>query len=137
MLDVDHFKRVNDTYGHAIGDEVLRELVNALNETVRAGDLVGRWGGEEFILLLREVPPAFHARNVDRILQAVQQLRVDGIPKITVSVGGAVLSERTTVEDLIQLADQRLYEAKSAGRNRAVLRQERSSSFPPDPTVPE
>ena len=82
---------------------------------------MGRWGGEEFILLLRDVPPAFHGRNVDRILQAVRQIKADGIPEITASVGGAVLSERNTVEELVQLADQRLYEAKSAGRNRAIL----------------
>lgn len=121
MVDVDHFKSINDTYGHAAGDEALRQIARALKDVVQSSDMVGRWGGEEFIVLLRDVPEAFQARKTERIVEAVRALRLPDLPPLTVSVGGATLAERPDLEGVMRLADQRLYLAKDTGRDRATV----------------
>lgn len=121
MVDVDHFKQVNDSFGHAVGDVALREVARALERNVRMGDMVGRWGGEEFMVLLRQVPEDFRARSVERLVQCIRDLRLEAPVRLTVSVGVAVLTESPTLEGVMQLADQRLYMAKARGRDQAVL----------------
>jgi two-component system, cell cycle response regulator len=120
VLDVDRFKQVNDTHGHAVGDEVLQEVARRLQACVREEDVVGRWGGEEFVVL------ALHA-DLDAATRLAERLRVAvaGAPvevtgarlQVTVSVGAAA---GTGGDDLVGLADRNLYAAKAAGRDRVV-----------------
>lgn len=127
LLDVDHFKNVNDTFGHLAGDIVLQKLAEILQKSCRDGDIIARFGGEEFALLL----PGNGMRDItlagERLRMAVEQLTiiVDGQPqaiRITVSVGIAYWSSRfNNSRDWIQSADEMLYKAKNQGRNRVLV----------------
>jgi len=120
VVDVDHFKRVNDTVGHAGGDRVLRAVAGALAAAVRTEDVVGRWGGEEFLLVLPHTGPAAARVLAERLRAEVAALdvEVDGRPvPVTVSVGGAG-ALGPVHGDLLTLADRQLYAAKDAGRDR-------------------
>jgi diguanylate cyclase (GGDEF)-like protein len=115
MIDVDHFKQFNDSYGHIVGDEVLRSLGEMLQRSVRKSDLVARYGGEEFIVLFPETPAESAVSKAEDLRTIVQQSTV------TVSIGVAELpSDGTDMRSLIDCADQRLYEAKHKGRNRVT-----------------
>ena len=125
MFDVDHFKKVNDTYGHPAGDAVLKAIANATTELLRQEDVFARYGGEEFVLLLRGVTRVGAERAGQRLLAAIEKLRVpcgEKLLNVTVSVGCASMecAEHPTSEILIALADRRLYAAKRGGRNRVV-----------------
>lgn len=125
MFDVDHFKRVNDGYGHPVGDEVLVEIAKVARRLIRNEDVFARYGGEEFALILRGI--ALEGARVvgDRLREGIAALTVEtdkGPLKVTISVGCASVASlpEPTVEALVQAADQRLYAAKHAGRNRVV-----------------
>ncbi|MBB2941393.1 diguanylate cyclase (GGDEF)-like protein [Actinoplanes lutulentus] len=122
IVDVDHFKRVNDTYGHPAGDRTLREVADRLRNNARTGSVVGRYGGEEFVLLAPHIDAVNLRDFAERIRVAVAGLPVkaddDVLLGVTVSVGGAT---GTDPGDLMRVADAALYEAKAAGRNRSVL----------------
>ncbi len=125
MIDLDHFKAVNDTYGHLIGDRVLRAVAAACRRVVREGDVLIRYGGEEFLVLLPGAGPD-DVRNVgERLRRAVAETSVeDGSLRIgvTVSLGGATFRDVTVSQEaLIAAADEALYAAKEGGRNRLVL----------------
>ena len=126
LFDLDHFKRVNDTYGHPAGDEVLRRVAERVSATVRAEDLFARYGGEEFAVLLRDAsgPQALIAAERLRSAIADRPIVVDGQPlPVTISVGVAILGQGDTdrPESLIDAADRALYRAKREGRNRVSL----------------
>jgi len=123
MLDIDHFKQINDSHGHAMGDQVLVKLADLLLRTCRNGDIVSRWGGEEFVLLLPETGLEAGVLLAERIRQTVEACQ-DG-PELddmgwTVSIGVAERGQQGDVEALIRAADRRLYVAKEQGRNRVV-----------------
>ena len=123
MMDLDHFKSVNDVHGHGAGDEVLRGFAATVHETMRLTDVFGRYGGEEFLIVLvgTELPAALEA--LERIRTAVQKRDWAGVaPGLvqTVSAGVASFRKGETVEQLLHRADQALYEAKNSGRNRVV-----------------
>jgi diguanylate cyclase (GGDEF)-like protein len=126
-LDIDHFKRVNDTHGHAAGDLVIRAVGRALAETVRPMDLVARVGGEEFSIVLPNCPAAFGPQVAERIRTRVARQPVEIAPgehvNVTVSVGGAFAPQwvRTTARLWMDRTDLQLYRAKSEGRNRCCL----------------
>ena len=124
ILDVDRFKEVNDTHGHATGDVVLAELAAVASRDVRAADLFARFGGEEFALLLTApTTPAAATTAVERIRAAVEAHRFDAVADghgVTVSAGVACWRPGDTAESLLARADGRLYEAKAGGRNRTV-----------------
>lgn len=124
LSDLDDFKRVNDRYGHPTGDAVLREFAAALNETVRDFDIVGRWGGEEFALILPGTDAAGGARVAERARVAFAErlvLAADGSRiGVTASFGVASFPEHAGEEELVAAADAALYEAKRAGKNRVV-----------------
>lgn len=125
LFDVDYFKRVNDTYGHPIGDDVLIEIARAVRRLVRNEDVFARYGGEEFALILRGIDIAGARAAGERIRSQVEKLEIAsdrGPIKVTISVGCASLttSSEPTTEALIQTADRRLYAAKNGGRNRVV-----------------
>ena len=115
VFDVDHFKKVNDTYGHHAGDEVLKRVANVAANALRAGDMVGRFGGEEFVIIL----PDTTARTAILIAERVRSsIAMSGsTPRVTVSMGIAELAEGETGESLLRRADEALYVAKRAGRN--------------------
>lgn len=128
MLDIDHFKRVNDTYGHAAGDQVLRAVALALQDSVRPMDLVARTGGEEFAIVLPNCPAAFGATVAERVRRRVERHPVvvgstGQSIGVTLSIGGAFAPQwvRSTPALWIERADQQLYRAKAAGRNRVLL----------------
>lgn len=119
LIDLDHFKQVNDTAGHARGDEVLKQAAQWLSETIRGSDLAARYGGEEFVLVLPETGPTEARIVLDRCLDVFRKSRVSGWAKtLTFSGGLATLRAGETLKDLLQRADDLLYQAKTAGRNR-------------------
>jgi two-component system cell cycle response regulator len=121
MLDLDHFKTINDTYGHLAGDAVLRECMHRVQSSVREYDSVGRFGGEEFIVVLPGADEADALIVTERIRLRINKISadVDGISiPFTISQGLATSSGDTTVDEMIAMADQALYRAKENGRNR-------------------
>ncbi len=136
LIDIDHFKRVNDTYGHLVGDQALTAVARCLSSQARVGDTVARLGGEEFVLLLPGASPEQAARRAETIRQACADLVLraagaeplpDGsgsrvLPPITISIGISAMPDHgKDAESLLAAADRGLYAAKAAGRNRVVL----------------
>lgn len=124
MLDIDRFKSINDRHGHAAGDEVLRRFADAVRAQLRPSDALGRYGGEEFLLLLDAVDAAGGLAVVERIRRAVAALRWNELAPelhVTVSGGVAAYAAGEPLAALIRRADEALYEAKGAGRDRVVL----------------
>ncbi len=124
MSDIDHFKKVNDTYGHQTGDEALKVVSRILKEAVRDEDLVARYGGEEFAIILARGSAASAKRVAERVREAVEAevIRTDEHSlQVTVSLGVATFDDRyKSPDDVIKAADQALYEAKESGRNRVI-----------------
>jgi diguanylate cyclase (GGDEF)-like protein len=122
MIDVDHFKEVNDTFGHPVGDQVLRALVKYLREAVRAIDIIGRYGGDEFLIFLLENDLHAAGRVAERIRRSIARallLTDSGTISITISLGVAAIHPQTlNLASLIENADKALYAAKHSGRNR-------------------
>ncbi|MCL1089845.1 sensor domain-containing diguanylate cyclase [Shewanella profunda] len=124
LLDIDHFKKVNDNYGHSIGDLVLKTVSNLLRGQLQEKDVLCRWGGEEFLILVPEMDLSRAAELAEQFRRSISQreLKVNGIHiSITVSIGVAEFQPQETSEDLIKRADLALYQAKEAGRNQVVL----------------
>jgi diguanylate cyclase (GGDEF)-like protein len=133
MVDIDHFKRINDRFGHLVGDVVLREVSTVIRESTRTEDLVARYGGEEFIVALPSSSPELAAERAERIRCNVAGRRIRaavGEIRVTASIGLAYGSPQRPVHaaSLIQAADEALYQAKSQGRNRVI--QGRHSFWP-------
>lgn len=122
MIDVDHFKHINDGSGHHAGDLALRSLAQAVQRTIRATDIFGRIGGEEFGLVLPETDALAAARLAERLRKQLEELEIDlspGSVHFTVSIGvTSISSKKDTLDVLLQRADQALYDAKRGGRNR-------------------
>lgn len=125
LLDVDHFKAINDQYGHAMGDQVLATLGNLLTGKLRKTDFVGRWGGEEFVIVLSGADEVGGSIAAERIRAAVEKMELHDaqgaqVP-VRVSIGLACLEVNDTAEMLIERADRAMYQAKSNGRNRVAV----------------
>jgi diguanylate cyclase (GGDEF)-like protein len=123
MIDIDHFKKINDGFSHMIGDQVLREIGGLIHSAVRGEDLAVRFGGEEFALLLKGASPVLGHDVCNRLREAVAAWSWDGIAQgltVTASIGIAASTETTGPEQLLKLADERLYAAKTGGRNNVV-----------------
>jgi diguanylate cyclase (GGDEF)-like protein len=131
VADLDDFKGVNDTHGHAAGDEVIRRVARVLSDNARAADLVARYGGEEFAVLLPETGAREALRLAERMRAAVAEISVPAAARpITASFGVATLDAGVSPAALLSAADEALYEAKAAGRNRAVLSGKSRHSLP-------
>jgi len=127
MLDIDHFKGVNDRWGHAAGDQVLQSLVAIISSLIREQDCVGRLGGEEFAVLLPETESAGALASAERLRAAVEQTEIacatadGGVVRVTVSIGvAASAADDASFEAVLARADKGLYAAKETGRNRVV-----------------
>ena len=128
MFDIDHFKRFNDNYGHAIGDEVLRHVAQVTEENLRGTDVIGRYGGEEFAIILSQtkLSTAYHVgEHLRRMIESYSVQTVDGPLSVTISLGvSQITPELSTLAHLLEQADQALYCAKEAGRNRVAMAEE-------------
>ena len=121
MLDLDHFKKINDTFGHLAGDAILRESMDRVQETIRSYDAIGRFGGEEFIVVLPGAKQADAIIIAERIRLKINgnKANIDGVSiPFTISQGLATCNGKSTVDELIAKADEALYRAKENGRNR-------------------
>ena len=124
QLDIDHFKRVNDSHGHATGDRALQAFAGIVRASVRDTDVLARWGGEEFVLLLSDTQMDDARDLLERVRQAVAAMEIphaEGVLRMTVSAGLALHLPGDMVEQTLERADQALYTAKSLGRNRVVV----------------
>jgi diguanylate cyclase (GGDEF)-like protein len=125
ILDIDHFKRINDSHGHAVGDVVLRHFAQVAQSILRDGDVLARWGGEEFLLVL----PTDSAASAEALAQRLRErtaatsiaLPHGGAVTITVSIGVAALCEGELTSAVLERADAALYRAKAEGRNRVAV----------------
>ncbi len=129
FLDIDFFKKVNDKYGHDIGDLVLKKVAETVNQSVRTGDTAARWGGEEFVVSLLGASEQDAATKAEEIRAAIEKLEFPNLPagkagapklKVTMSAGVASSESGFTLEALVKRADEALYKAKQAGRNKVV-----------------
>jgi diguanylate cyclase (GGDEF)-like protein len=118
LFDVDHFKRVNDTCGHAAGDRVLRAIGQLISGFLRGGDHAIRWGGEEFLAILGDVALEGARATAERIRAAVASLQIEGVGSVTISAGVSEFARGESAEAALARADVKLYEAKAGGRNR-------------------
>lgn len=119
-MDIDHFKDFNDTYGHLIGDKILRFVANALRQNLRTSDSCGRWGGEEFLALISDTNPDGLRITAEKLRALISQthLEENGLYlHVTISVGAAWAREGDTLESLLQRADKLMYRSKARGRN--------------------
>ncbi len=126
FMDLDHFKSVNDRFGHEMGDRALVAVASVLRTTLRPGDVVGRYGGEEFVAIVAGAGPESARLVAERLRRSVEAMLPPkgGPPKMTISIGTTVFDPRQTderAEELLHRADMALYEAKRTGRNRVVL----------------
>ncbi|HAU1182975.1 diguanylate cyclase [Legionella pneumophila serogroup 1] len=132
MLDLDHFKKINDTFGHDAGDLVLKELGQILNSDIRLGDIASRYGGEEFVLLLYDIDAQAAKMKAENLRSAISNLQVkygaQPVGQITASIGISVYpDDAKSLAELIEAADKALYQAKNKGRNKVILFSEISS----------
>ncbi len=129
LLDIDHFKNINDTHGHVVGDQVLQAVARCLAACVRPMDTVTRYGGEEFAMILPSCRPAYGRAVAERIRRTIESLSIAASPQlglqVTISIGGAYAPEwvRSTADLWIERADTQLYRAKSNGRNQVQIDQ--------------
>lgn len=127
ILDVDHFKEVNDTHGHLVGDKVLVGIARQLSNMVRGNDYLARYGGEEFAIILPDTPITGAFTVAENIRRTIERLRLkhtttgEKIGKVTVSIGLACYLSKESAEDLVSRCDSALYKAKSLGRNRTII----------------
>lgn len=121
LIDMDHFKRINDTFGHAYGDIVLRNFARIAEDCIRGADMLGRWGGEEFLLVLPQTSVELAEACMQRVQAELARTAYEGLPRelrITISAGIAEYRAGGTIKELLDQADQALYRAKRYGRNR-------------------
>lgn len=122
IIDIDKFKSINDTYGHDVGDYVLKDLATLISNKIRITDIFARWGGEEFVLVL-DTPDLLQAQNIsDNLRKEVENSKFKTVGKITISIGiSEFKTKNDTFEDVFKKADQALYQAKMSGRNRVFV----------------
>lgn len=122
LFDVDNFKQINDTYGHSVGDDVLVALARLVESSLRGCDHLGRWGGEEFIVLATHSDVEAAVGLAERLRTLVAELRIEGLKQtVTVSIGVAVWQAGDSCKTLISRADDAMYRAKYGGRNRVEM----------------
>ena len=118
ILDIDLFKDINDTYGHNVGDSVLKEISSLLNQNIRKSDTLGRWGGEEFLIIVPEGNKHKEQLLAKKLREKIEEYPFTTVKNITASFGVAKYEEGDNIDTLIKRADDALYKAKEKGRNR-------------------
>jgi diguanylate cyclase (GGDEF)-like protein len=122
ILDIDHFKRVNDTYGHDTGDFVLRRITELIKENIRITDILARYGGEEFVIILPETDVKGASRQIERMRKTIEKTSFDGVGNLTISAGITGYMGGDGCKSMVTRADKALYLAKEEGRNRVRVR---------------
>jgi len=117
LLDIDHFKRINDTFGHDTGDSVLKKISRLLRENIRSVDTLARYGGEEFVLILPETNIKKAMTAAERIRRVIESKSFDKVGHITISAGVSIFEEGDNRQSIVKKADRGLYIAKREGRN--------------------
>jgi len=120
LFDIDDFKKVNDRFGHAVGDQVLVEISEAVSANIRDEDIFARWGGEEFVILFGSTGVQKAAELAERLRKVVESKPCTGAGRVTISIGIAVYHQGETLTDLVDRADSKMYEAKKAGKNQVI-----------------
>lgn len=120
MIDIDFFKKINDTHGHLVGDMVLKTVAQLIKSQIRSVDTVGRWGGEEFVIVYREIECQGAYALAENIRQSVEKYPFEGLERITISLGVAQYRTGTSAEELLKQADNALYHSKEHGRNKVT-----------------
>jgi diguanylate cyclase (GGDEF)-like protein len=122
FFDVDHFKKINDTYGHSMGDVVLKKIAQTIKKSVRIGDTVARWGGEEIVAILLGADLNYAKTKAEDIRKKIEELVFEKTPelKVTISVGVVSSESSSNFGDLINKADEALYQSKQTGRNKVT-----------------
>ena len=118
LIDIDHFKLVNDQYGHYVGDDVLKKIAEVLLGQFEDGQSVGRWGGEEFLVILPNTQQSDAAQCIENLRAKIEVCRFSGIERLTISAGIAQAQSDETIKALFNRVDTALYAAKEQGRNR-------------------
>ncbi|MGQ9894824.1 MAG: GGDEF domain-containing protein [Roseiflexus sp.] len=129
LIDIDHFKAVNDTFGHLVGDEILKMVARTLLHNIRTFDIVGRWGGEEFVVIARNVDSALLRSLAERLRILVEKSSLpvaNEVVYVTISMGAALARWNDTPVTLLDRADQMLYLSKQSGRNRVSVKEDSS-----------
>ena len=121
LIDIDHFKKINDTYGHNMGDNVLCQIATVLKNNTRSTDSVGRWGGEEFLIICSETTKEDALKLAEILRSNISQLQIEGLPSITASFGVSEINKGHMIHELIAEADIALYHSKASGRNMCTL----------------
>lgn len=121
LLDIDHFKQINDVHGHDVGDQVLVQVATTLKSNTRTQDILGRWGGEEFLIVLTDTTYVEARQIAERLCTLVSAHDYPPVEQVTASLGGTLLKPEDTVESLVKRADVALYEAKDRGRNQVYM----------------
>lgn len=121
LIDIDHFKKVNDTYGHLIGDQILVMVAEILRITLRVGDIVARWGGEEFIVLTPNVNESKALIAAEKLRSTIESMKIPNVTQVTASFGVTLYRKGDTQQKMLQRADEGLYQAKANGRNAIEL----------------
>ena len=121
LLDIDYFKKVNDTYGHDIGDEVLIKFVEKIQNNLRKNDILIRWGGEEFILILQLESQKDLEKKLEYLRKVIEIEFFPKINNITCSIGGTIYQDNENILKTIKRADEAVYKAKAAGRNKVLI----------------
>ena len=121
LLDIDHFKHVNDTHGHNVGDQVLIALANILTNKIRSSDVIGRWGGEEFLIICPETDLQGASQLAENLRQSIEKNNFPVVGYVTSSFGAALFQKGDNPETLVAKADIALYQAKESGRNKVVI----------------
>jgi diguanylate cyclase (GGDEF)-like protein len=130
LIDIDHFKQVNDVYGHDVGDTVLKELSGELNRVFRSSDYIARWGGEEFLVAMTNSDLTASTAVLERLRSEIANSCAFSVPSITLSMGAAQWHTDMDLETALKQADTALYDAKGGGRNALVPATEASARSP-------
>ena len=120
FIDLDNFKHVNDTYGHSVGDAVLKKLASTIEQSIRKDDYFGRWGGEEFLIIMKEAKLQDLQKRAEALVSIIEKEYFDVVGHTIISVGVAQATDHETFEDVLKKADEALYKAKNSGKNRAI-----------------
>jgi polar amino acid transport system substrate-binding protein len=120
ILDIDHFKNVNDTYGHNVGDTTLQTFANILLQNTREVDIVGRWGGEEFILIVHHADEKSLVKTAENLRSKIENAKYDVISYLTASLGVTIYQNDEIIDETISRADSALYDSKENGRNKVT-----------------
>lgn len=124
FIDIDHFKKINDTYGHQYGDQILGDVANRIKQTIRKSDLLCRWGGEEFLVATQNMLPTEVSILAEKLRMSVNQIKfLDSKITVSISIGVKSTNKRVEIDSFIAEADAAMYQAKKNGRNQVVVSQ--------------